>query len=247
MKIALCFSGQPRDLKECHENINKNLIDGYDVDVYAHAWWSEDMAGTEYKPNSVKFLEKADEEFAKLYKPKKSVFENQIKFDTSSCNHYNLGVCVWLSDLKKCYFNMKSAYYSMAKSFELALSSNESYDFYVRCRTDLLFPKKLKYEELNSDTLYIGDGRTAGWDRFFSDWFACGSKANIQKYCQIYEKFDSYVEKGFPHMHDLFRLHLEDTKCDTYAIAPEIYYLMPKKDEFVNLDGMPRRIFFDKR
>ena len=45
MEIAICFSGQPRFLNECYENIHKNLIEGYDVDVYAHGWWDESYKG----------------------------------------------------------------------------------------------------------------------------------------------------------------------------------------------------------
>ena len=33
MKIALCFSGQPRFLKEVYPYIQYNVCDGYDVDV----------------------------------------------------------------------------------------------------------------------------------------------------------------------------------------------------------------------
>ena len=43
MKLALCFSGQPRYLKECYPAIYKNLLEKYSPDVFVHTWWDESM------------------------------------------------------------------------------------------------------------------------------------------------------------------------------------------------------------
>ena len=41
MKIALCFSGQPRFVNEVAPYIIKNICEEYDVDTYFHFWFDE--------------------------------------------------------------------------------------------------------------------------------------------------------------------------------------------------------------
>ena len=43
MKLALCFSGQPRFVNECSDLIINNAIQDYDVDVFAHLWFDDDL------------------------------------------------------------------------------------------------------------------------------------------------------------------------------------------------------------
>ena len=49
MKIALCFSGQPRFVQEAAPYIIKNCRDGYDVDVFAHLWFDENLQTSTYR------------------------------------------------------------------------------------------------------------------------------------------------------------------------------------------------------
>ena len=45
-KLALIYSGQPRHLRECHENHVKNFYqEGWDVDVFAHVWYDKSWVG----------------------------------------------------------------------------------------------------------------------------------------------------------------------------------------------------------
>ena len=45
MKIALCFSGQPRSVVKGAELIQNYFLDYKDMDVFVHCWWSEEMIG----------------------------------------------------------------------------------------------------------------------------------------------------------------------------------------------------------
>ncbi len=49
MKLALCFSGQPRFTEECSGSILANVIQKHDVDVFAHLWFDEDLQTKPYK------------------------------------------------------------------------------------------------------------------------------------------------------------------------------------------------------
>ena len=45
-RLALIYSGQPRHLRECHENHIKNFYqEGWDVDVFAHVWYDKSWVG----------------------------------------------------------------------------------------------------------------------------------------------------------------------------------------------------------
>ena len=50
MKVALCFSGQPRFVNECSDLIINNAIQNYDVDIFGHLWFDDDLKN---KPNMV--------------------------------------------------------------------------------------------------------------------------------------------------------------------------------------------------
>ena len=56
MKLALCFSGQPRFVNECSDLIINNAIQDYDVDVFAHLWFDDDLKSKPYKPVSYTHL-----------------------------------------------------------------------------------------------------------------------------------------------------------------------------------------------
>ena len=46
MRIALCYSGRPRNYKECLKNHQEVFgLGGDNVDVFAHLWFDEDLVG----------------------------------------------------------------------------------------------------------------------------------------------------------------------------------------------------------
>ena len=78
MKIALCFSGQPRYIDKSFEQYQKGIFEKNDVDVFAHMWWDESYKGktfvwesddtypVEYDPM---------EEFVSKFRPKEIIIE----------------------------------------------------------------------------------------------------------------------------------------------------------------------------
>jgi hypothetical protein len=236
LKIALCFSGQLRDLDRCYAGIRDNVIgDKHEVDVFAHGWWDESMASTQYKDGSTNFIEKADKYFCKIYKPVKAIFEKQREFDLSAYDFNKKGVARTPVDTHKCIYHMVSMWHSVKKSHELALSENKKYDFYVRCRTDLVFKDKIEYENLDKDVLYLGDGRIAGVDRIFGDWFACSNLQNMNTYCEMHDLLHEYNKNGLKHMHIFMQRHLKNLNCDTDTIRPDLYYFFKERGWIKNL------------
>ena len=56
-RIALCYSGRPRSILECHENHKQHFRLGQnDVDVFAHLWFDESLVGSQFRSDVVKEL-----------------------------------------------------------------------------------------------------------------------------------------------------------------------------------------------
>ena len=53
MRIALCYSGRPRNYKECLKNHQETFgLGGDNVDVFAHLWFDEDIIGKPFRPDA---------------------------------------------------------------------------------------------------------------------------------------------------------------------------------------------------
>jgi hypothetical protein len=80
MKVALCFSGNIRDLNET-KNFWKDLIKQYDMDVYASFWDTENVELGDTLSN-----------FLKIYTPKKYEIENYKVFKETTQNIASLHI-----------------------------------------------------------------------------------------------------------------------------------------------------------
>jgi len=85
MKVALCFNGQPRDVKQCYKSMLNNLIiPNFIEDIFVHTWWRPEFEyfghtvgndthhGTIIPKDVLKFILYA-------YKPKKILIENDLE------------------------------------------------------------------------------------------------------------------------------------------------------------------------
>jgi hypothetical protein len=94
MKVALCLSGQPRFVLQAFPNIYNILIKPFNSDVFVHSWYDKEMVGAnfvDYRVNgwdnsqpASKYPADVDKLILDLYKPKKAIFQNQIKFIDSN-------------------------------------------------------------------------------------------------------------------------------------------------------------------
>lgn len=165
-KVALCFFGQPRfvDREEIRDSYYKNIIDRYDTDVYAHAWYSSEG---DYEFSSWSNLshhsvpDGALETIAKFYKPSILVHDKPMQFQLPrhvqeyvdgrfSGGHWNA----------RNYSNLMSQLYSIQRvSDYLYLKSQITtvikYDFIVLARYDTLLYNFPDLEELNSQKFYV--------------------------------------------------------------------------------------------
>ena len=86
MKLSLCFSGQPRFVKECYQKIINNVIGDYDIDIFAHLWFDEDLQTKPYKHGGnggwkdQRISNNAIDDFIEIYNPIRSLVEPSKSF-----------------------------------------------------------------------------------------------------------------------------------------------------------------------
>jgi hypothetical protein len=204
MKIAVCFSGQARNINEYSKNILEHLIKLYDTDVYAHLWYHESMLGKSFHHEHLDDVYKEKiEDFINIYNPRKIKTEKQIDFDLAGFNivsqepelrHLSKQV------IKEAIFRQLSQWYSVKKTYEL-IENPEQYDFIIRLRTDSYLTQPINLNLLVKDVLYVQTGTGAGADRKYCDWFAIGNNAVMKHYMNTYEKAIEVFSTGLLHMH----------------------------------------------
>lgn len=178
MKIAICFSGQPRGLEAAYEYYRKNLFDRYDVDVFCHSW------------NSVK-----NDKILELYKPKSYKFEDYV-FDESFDSKYTN-----TPDAKKYppRFTL-SSFYSINESSilknEYETKNNFVYNWVIRSRYDFALNLKIPFDELDNCKLYVPNCHRTPERDFCNDQFAFSYSGNMSKYMNTYVSIDEYYGKG---------------------------------------------------
>lgn len=188
MKIALCLSGQPRNVRAGYETIYPTLIKNYDVDVFVHSWIEENQVfrtiGTERWTTNMQQKD-IDTTILDLYKPKKWLFEKPKKFIHTELDFTDTVNFKYLS-----HFNspegvefLRNMEYSMWYSIFMCniqkeiyrLENNVHYDYVVKCRFDLNVSDTLRYESLNPNILHSFCDNGGAPEDHIRDWALIGS------------------------------------------------------------------------
>lgn len=182
-KLALCLSGQPRSYFEAYQYVKRNLLDHYNVDVFAHSWKSSNHL------NQLKIYE----EITAIYKPA------LILFDSPLVSNINSDLLVPNASHPANYCT--SMFYSIYKSdhFRVAAETtfNKKYDFVIRSRFDLALNTVIDFSKLKKGTVYISyDG--GGPTPLFNDQFAIADPDTMNIYSSTYLFLRYHYNKGIP-------------------------------------------------
>ena len=204
-KIALCFSGEIRDLERTKEYWGE-LIKKYDIDVYGSFW---DTYNTE--------LGDTIENFHRIYNVKKVEVEKYDSFNESTLSILRMGIeppTSLLSHLKEsCQnFGTLSMWYKIWRVNLLTKDLGIEYDIVIRARTDSYFNNNLDISINDMLNVPYGRVRLNNYDKSegISDLFAYGSPKMMDYYSNCYFFIMSYLEQGFnlvPHEH-LLHAHM---------------------------------------
>lgn len=206
MKIALCFSGQPRFINECFSFISKNVIGNNDVDVFGHLWFDTDLQTNPYKYGGdgnwvhQRINDKAIEDFKNLYNPKKLIVEESKKFNDFELIS-NLDISVkkywpgFIDNPKEPNYqnrvinNCLSYFYSLNEVCKIKklyeYENNFKYDVVIRCRTDSIVKTKLDYKKYDMSFLNYSSINNQP-DGMVCDWFNFSSSINMDAFMSVF-------------------------------------------------------------
>ena len=200
MKIALCISGQPRNVYRGIENILQNMK--FDFDVFAHAWWDRKSHEITFKKRLWNGVDDEVSDFvqndwvSKMYDNfdvKKIVLEEQKQFDIPPIlekrklkftNTFN--VCSGLYGVYKCN--------QLKKDYEL--ENNFKYDWVVRTRYDFGLSEFLNIDNFDNNFIYAPSDNSHNYG--FNDQFAIGSSFDMDVYSNAFLEIKQTLESHNP-------------------------------------------------
>tara|TARA_R110002153_G_scaffold112215_2_gene254168 strand:+ start:4836 stop:5522 length:687 start_codon:yes stop_codon:yes gene_type:complete len=175
MKIAICFSGQPRFVEEGYKLFEKNLIGFESADIFSHTWESS-KKGNHWNLTR----EDSIQEVLNLYKITDYVDEPQ-KNDIAPQG---------LSDEEFVHWSM---FYSVYKSNEIKKQyeskHNIKYDFVIRTRFDCALLEPLDVTKYSSDLVYSPWIHKHG---VIMDWLNFSNSNIIDKHVEVYNNMAKY-------------------------------------------------------
>ena len=196
MRIAVCISGQPRNVIRGIENILQNMK--FDFDVFSHVWWSNKSHKVSFKRILFDGTEDEVSEFvyndwiAKMYENfdiKKILIEEQKQFNIPEI--FERRKIKYTNPFTAC-----SLLYSVHKCNELKrdyeLENNFKYDWVIRTRYDFGLSEPIDISNFDNDVIYVPSDNSHNYG--FSDQFAIGSSKNMDIYSNVFSNIESIIE-----------------------------------------------------
>ncbi len=225
MKIAVCFSGQPRHFAISHPYWESSL-NGQDVDYFAHLWFDPSKTGSELEIYSegrrgqrsgYTVRPNTDTEFIDLYKPKSYQIEPQIEFVDDMELHTNNGKPSQTRQPPDIFISML---YSRWKSGELmktyAAQNNIQYDLLIWTRTDVAVTTPIRNEISSLDHIYTGDCHGDIWNTTHVTTGIIASKPeNMLHFLDLYNTYPTLFTGGVDFCdHRMSFYQLQQLGCD---------------------------------
>lgn len=182
MKIALCFSGQPRFIGRCYQNIRDNILgpNGF-PDVYVHTWFPEPHPEGHRIANNHIGDEDGIDQIIKLYKPVDIRIEKPKQFKTI------------IEDKTQPYapyqYTSQSMFYSIAKSLDLAGQQMAGkYNIVCRMRFDDIFHQPISFKDYDPSFLNIPNESSGR----MNDHFGFGHFHTLEGYRSAHKYIESF-------------------------------------------------------
>lgn len=202
MKIALCLSGQPRNIEIGFNKLKNTILDINDVDVFLHTWYDPENLSTKSvipgRENNIVSLD-ADKKLLELYQPKahkiekpKSWTNYQLNF-TDRCfeDCWSWGKECGVEKAKNYLVDaVHSMWYSIMISNQLkeeySLRTGTKYDLVIRNRFDYGPHVKLDFSKFDVPDEVLFYQELNQPHGMISDWFNMGTTNTMNVFCSIY-------------------------------------------------------------
>tara|TARA_A100000164_G_scaffold380612_1_gene428755 strand:+ start:686 stop:1366 length:681 start_codon:yes stop_codon:yes gene_type:complete len=204
MNVAICFSGQLRSLEKTYESIENFLQNNFNkFKIFAHIPLSENS-----------------DDFIKYFKSANILVEKDpVIKKTKLKNKQFKSVEDKFGSLKAAKFAHMQQLYGIYKANNLKIeyekTSGTSFDWVIRCRSDLKFyESKLHLEILNKDVIYTPNFHHWGG---INDRIVIGSSTNMDIFCNIFNHVKKYPIPGF-NAENIFKNYLTKKNIMTKEI-----------------------------
>lgn len=179
IRIALCLSGQPRSYKKAHEYIKRNLLEHYNVDVFAHAW----------RPKVGRMI--VFDDINLLYEPVQFIMDETLPESINS----DLLVPNASHPANFC----TSMFYSIHRANDFRVreeaKNDKKYDFVVRSRYDIALNSVIDFSKLEKGKIYVSKDSDDP-NPLFNDQFAIGDSEVMNIYSGTYMLLRWHAARG---------------------------------------------------
>jgi hypothetical protein len=192
MKIAICISGATRFPHEGFSSLESMILRNNNCDIYIHSYEGPEAS-----------------ELIKIANPKKFLLED-INKKIISISQY-----AQINKAKETNVeNMYMMYWNIYKCMALV---NDSYDFIIRTRSDLIYSSPINFVGADPKTIYIPFG--GDWRGGLFDMFAAGGPDRMLYYSSLFQHLNEYAEQGiFAHPETMLRHHLLFGRQDSIPV-----------------------------
>lgn len=198
MKIAFCFSGQARDVKNTIESIKESWSKNHEVDFFYHSWRGDKNISFRKDAPSDTYSENVFEYINRVLNPVNNLIESPIFFE----KRYN-DSAHW-----PCYHpvfnlnpdqNIQSMFYSMKRCNELKKNyeqqNNFLYDAVVKCRFDYIFLKQYNLKDFDLNFLHTKND-CMHTNYAINDHIALSNSKNMDTYSSLFDSLEEHYNNG---------------------------------------------------
>ena len=142
LKIAIFYSGEPRDIKNTFSNHREMIFQNHQVDIYMHTWKTHPNDIGKATPDELGYSNEwrkgipyvTNNDYVNILSPKKYILEDRTLTSATP------------------FERQQFMYHGIKQAFSLV---PKAYDIYIRCRPDLVLLSKINYRELSPNTIYL--------------------------------------------------------------------------------------------
>jgi len=244
MKVALCFSGGIRNLKDNFTSIKKCFLDTLNPDIFIHGWYFK-IKELQNQHKMYRGKETDIDLVSNLLKPKKIKLEVYDKFkENKLAEKYHVKKVQEKfknnNKLIELYPNTVGMFYSIYQSNFLKTQYEKNnkftYDYVIRIRPDFEFYTPVTFSTLsliNKNNIILPLDNYA-FNTMMCDKFAIGTSKNMDIYCEVINELVQYIDKYPEHFWDgpsILKKHMEEKKINLLWIYLDYEYHIRKKSQ----------------
>jgi hypothetical protein len=194
MKIAVCVSGQPRNVQLGISNLLSNL--DCEVDVFVHSWWDSSSDSIIFSnsgghPVTSNITNDWIGDLYGMVDVKSILVNSQKKFSTDDIITQSLMPAV-------SHFTLQSMFYSifMCNTLKCAYEKDNGfkYDWVIRTRFDFGFEHIIDFNKFDMTNIYVPNDNPHPFG--YNDQFAIGSSNNMDVYSNVYKNMNDIFNYG---------------------------------------------------